>query len=67
MTNSNTKNKSLNRILSGNYKRTRQEVSAGLLPYLYKLHMVCTMNNYSCPNVHALSMSIPYIHYEITV
>jgi len=41
MTNNNTSNKSLSRISIGDYKRTWQEVSAGLPPYLYKLHMVC--------------------------
>jgi len=29
----------------GNYKRTWQEVSAKLLFYLYKLQVVCTINN----------------------
>ena len=38
--NSNTSNKSLSRISSGNHKRTWQGVSTELLPYLYKLHMV---------------------------
>jgi len=38
--NSNTSNKSLSRILSRDHKRTQQEVSAELLLYLYKLHMV---------------------------
>jgi len=59
MTNSNTSNKSLSRITSGDYKRTQQGVSAGLLHYLYKLHMVHATNNYSCPNVHASSISTP--------
>ena len=40
-TNSNTNNKYLNRISSGNHKRTQQGISAVLLPYLYNLHMVC--------------------------
>jgi len=40
-TNSNTSNKSLSRISSGDHKRTQQGVSTELLPYLYKLHMVC--------------------------
>ena len=55
------------RVSSGNYKRTQQRVSAGLLPYLYELHMVCATNNYSCPNVHASSMSTLYIHYEVAM
>jgi len=66
-TNNNTSNKSLNRISSGNHKRTRQEVSTELLSYLYKLHMVHTTNNYSCPNVHVLSMSAPCIHHEVVI
>jgi len=64
MTNSNTNNKSLNRILSEDHKRTWQEVSTELLPYLYKLYMVHVKNNYSCPNIHASSMSVPYIYYK---
>ena len=67
ITNSNTSNKSLSRISSGDYKRTRQEVSAGLLPYLYKLHMVYAMNNYFCPNVHVLSISALCIYYEVAI
>ena len=44
-TNSDTINKSLSWVSSGDYKRTRQEVSAELLSYLYKLQMVCATNN----------------------
>jgi len=44
-TNSNTNNKSLSSISSGDYKRTRQGVSAELLLYLYKLQMVHVTNN----------------------
>ena len=44
-TNSDTINKSLSRVSSGDYKRTQQEVSAELLSYLYKLQMVCATNN----------------------
>ena len=29
--------------------------------------MIHATNNYSCPNVHASSMSIPYIHYEVAM
>ena len=60
-TNRNTNNKSFSRISSRDHKRTQQRVSAGLLPYLYKLHMVHATNNYSCSNVHALSMSVYHI------
>ena len=66
-TNSNTSNKSLSRISSGDHKRTQQRVSAGLLSYLYKLHMVHAANNYSCPNVYTLSMSTPYVHCVVTM
>jgi len=59
-TNSNTSNKSLSRISSRDHKRTQQGVSAELLSYLYKLHMVCATNNYFCPNIHMSSMSAPY-------
>ena len=38
-----------------------------MLPYLYKLYMVCTTNNYSCPNIYVSSISIPCIHYKIAV
>ena len=65
--NSNTNNKSLSRISGKNHKRTQQGVSAGLLPYLYKLHMVHATNNYSCPNVHASSMSVLCIYHEIAM
>jgi len=67
ITNSNTNNKSLNKISSEDYKRTQQGVSAGLLLYLYKLHMVHAMNNYFCPNVHVLSMNAPCIHHEVAM
>ena len=66
-TNSNTSNKSLSRILSGDYKRTQQGVFTGLLPYLYKLHIVYATNNYSCPNVYALFISAPYVYYKIAI
>ena len=59
--------KSLSRISNGDHKRTQQGVSAELLSYLYKLHMVHATNNYSCPNVHVLSMSAPYVHHEIAM
>ena len=65
--NSNTSNKSLNRISSGDYKRTQQGVSARLLFYLYKLHMVHATNNDFCPNIHVLSISILYVHYEVAI
>ena len=39
-TNSNTNSKSLSKISSGDHKRTQQEVSTELLPYLYKLYIV---------------------------
>ena len=29
--------------------------------------MVHAMNNYSCPNVHALSMSTLYVYHEVAV
>jgi len=43
-TNSNTSNKSLNRISSGDYKRTRQGVPNVLLSYLYEVLMVGANN-----------------------
>ena len=43
------------------HKRTWQGVSAILLPYLYKLHIVHTTNNYSYSNVHASFMSTPLL------
>jgi len=66
-TNSNISNKPLSRISSRDHKRTQQGVSVGLLSYLYKLHMVHATNNYSCPNIHASSMSVPYVHYEVAM
>ena len=50
-----------------NHKRTQQGVSAELLSYLYKLHIVCATNNYSCSNVYILSMSVLYVHYEVAI
>ena len=44
-TNNHTSNKSLSRISSRDHKRTWQEVSAELLPYLYYYMMVCAINN----------------------
>jgi len=69
-TNSNTSNKSLNRISSGDHKRTRQEISTRLLSYIYYymwfmlwLHFYCT----SYPKVHVSSMSAPFVHHEVTM
>ena len=59
--------KSLSRISSRDYKRTQQGVSARLLPYLYKLHMVHAINNYSFPNVHASFISVSCIYYKIAM
>ena len=66
-TNKNTNNKSFSRISSGNYKRTQQGVFARLLLYLYKLHIVHATNNYSCPNVHALSISASCVYYDVAI
>ena len=66
-TNYNTSNKFLSKISSRNYKRTQQGVFAESLPYLYNLYMVCATNNYSCPNVHTLSMYTLYIHYIVAI
>jgi len=44
MTNSNTNNKSLSRISSGDYKRIQQGVPTILLPYLYNLQLVHATN-----------------------
>ena len=44
MTNSSITSKSLSRISSRNYKRTQQEVSDVLLPYLYYGYMVYANN-----------------------
>ena len=66
-TNSDTSNKFLSRISSGDHKRTQQEVSTVLLSYLYKLYIAYAMNNYSCPNVHALSMSALCIYHKVAI
>ena len=29
--------------------------------------MIYATNNYSCPNVHALSMSAPCVHHEVAM
>ena len=67
MTNNNISNKSLSRISSGDHKRTWQGVSARLLPYLYKLHMVHATNNYSSPNVHVSSISTLCVYHEVAI
>ena len=59
--------KSLSKILSRDYKTTQQGVSNILLSYLYNLHIVCASDKYSCPNVHALAMSILYVYHEINM
>jgi len=69
-TNSNTSNKSLNRILSGDYKRTWQGVSAELLLYIYYyIWSVLWLCFYyaSYPKVHASSMSAPCVHHEVAM
>ena len=42
------------------HKRTWQEVSAKLESYIYKIHMVCATNNYTCPYVHATTSCLPH-------
>ena len=70
MTNSNTSNKSLSRISSGDHKRTQQGVPIVLLPYLYyymwpmlQLYFYCAF--YS--KVHVSSMSTPCVHYVVAM
>ena len=60
-TNSNTSNKSLSRISSGNHKRTQQGVPAILLPYLYKLHVVYATLLLHMPIL--MSMHCPYVYH----
>ena len=66
-TNSNTSNKSLSRISSGNHKRTQQGVSAVLESYLYKLCLVCATNNYTCPYVHTSSSCQSHVLLKATM
>jgi len=42
------------------HKRTQQGVSAKLESYIYKVHMVCATNNYTCPYVHATTSYPPH-------
>ena len=65
--NSNTSNKSLSRISSENHKRTQQEVFAGLLLYLYKLHMVHAMTMFLLCMSTLMSMRCPCVHYVYTI
>ena len=67
MTNNHTSNKSLSRILSRDYKRTRQEVPAVLLSYIYYYMMVhtittlllCILPSSPCI-IHKYTIYIPY-------
>jgi len=60
-TNDYTSGKSLNMDIKWEvYKRTRQEVSAKLESYIYKVHMVHATNNYACPYVHATTSCSPH-------
>jgi len=50
-----------------NHKRSQQEVSNILLPYLYYRYIVHTSDKQSYPNVHTSAMSVPYIYYKINM
>jgi len=47
------------------HKRTRQGVSAKLESYIYKIHMVCATNNYTCPYIHATTSCPPQGHHVV--
>ena len=49
------------------HKRTRQEVSAKLESYIYKVHMVRATNNYTCPYVHATISCPPHFLLKATM
>ena len=62
--------KSLNRILSENYKRTRQGVSAVLLSYIYYyIQSVLRLCFYciSYPKVYVSSISAPCVHHVVVM
>jgi len=40
------------------HKRTRQEVSAKLKSYIYKVHMVHATNSYTCPYVYTTTSCV---------
>ena len=49
------------------HKKTRQEVSAKLESYIYRVHMVCATNNYTCPYVHAIFSYPPHFLLKATI
>ena len=66
MTNS-TLSKLIDEVSHGNYKRTWQGVSSGLLPYLYYTYMVCANDKYACSNVYVLFMSLLYYFHKVNI
>ena len=59
---SSTTSRSLNRISSRDYKRTQQEVTNVLLPYLYKVLIVYANNKQSYPNIYVQSILLLYVN-----
>jgi len=61
-----TLSKLIGKVSHGNYKKTQQEVSDALLPYLYNRYIVCANNKYIYPNIHML-LGLPYYYYKINM
>ena len=57
-TTNNLLNKLISEVSYGDHKRTQQEVSNELLPYLYDTYIVHADDKYSHPKVYALVISI---------
>ena len=73
-TNNNTSNKSCSRISSGDHKRTQQEVSAVLLPYIYyymqsilriiKPTLMSMLHPYICCSNHLPEQHLQYAYFS---
>ena len=58
--------KLIGKVSCKNYKKTQQEVSDALLPYLYNRYIVCANNKYIYPNIHIL-LSLPHYYYKTNI
>ena len=59
--------KLISKVSYKDYKRTQQEVSDALLPYLYNRYMVYTNNKYIYPNIYMLFISLLHYFYKIKI
>jgi len=59
--------KLIGKVSYRDYKRTQQEVSDALLPYLYNRYIVYTNNKYIYPNIYVLFMSLLHYFYKVKI